>query len=241
MASLSRPPPASAALWGGWYANIMSMSTFDTPAEQEAFLRQNPLVQVLVNVEATTTMEQIWSVVRSIDEESVMKLNSPLLDDLRKATADRTKPPRLSSIVCLTRSALATSFCLDRGARTYTLHEEELRFASEFGLKDIVVVLLDRGSSVHAWDDYPLRWAALGGYTDLCRLLLDRGADIHARVDCALRWAAEAGHKDVVALLLDRGADIHAYSDGALRDATHRGHKEVCELLLSHGAIHVPL
>ncbi len=232
------PPPPSAALWGGWYANIMEMSTFDTPAEQETFLRQDPLVHVLAKVEATTTMEQIWSVVRSIDEESVMKLNSTLLDDLRKASADRTKPPRLSSIVYLTHSCPATSFCLDRGAGTHTLHEEELRYASRYGLTDIVVLLLDRGSDIHVWEDYPLRWAALGGYTNLCQLLLDRGADIHARYDYALCWAAEAGHKEVVALLLDRGADIHAYSDGALRDATRNGHKEVCELLVSRGAVY---
>lgn len=217
------------------------MSTFDTPAEQDAFLRQDPLVQVLAKVEATTTMEEIWSMVQSIDEESVMKLNSPLLDDLRKASADRTKPPRLSSVVYLTHSVQATSFCLHRGAGTHRLHEEELRYASRCGLNDIVVLLLDRGCSVHVWDDYPLRWAALGGYTNLCRLLLDRGADIHAKDDRALRWAAEAGHKDVVALLLDRGADVHANLDGAFRDAKRNGHKEVCELLLSHGAIHVPL
>lgn len=224
---MSSPP--SAALWGGWYANILDMSTFSTPAEQDVFLREHPLVQVLSKVEQTTTMEELWSVVRDIDEQSVMQLNSPLLDDLRKVALNYGKdPPSLGFMIHLAGSIHLVLFFLGRCSDPRAYQDGALRMAASKGCKDICTLLLDRGADVHAVDDYSLRYAALYGHKDVCALLLDRGADVHAWDDSPLRWAASSGHKDVCELLLNRGAS-HA---DAVRYAATCGHKDVVDLLL---------
>lgn len=235
---MSRPslPPPSAALWGGWYANILDMSTFSTPQEQEVFLCENPLVQVLARIEQTTTMGELWPVVRAIDEQSVMQLNSPLLDDLRKVAREYIDNYglNLGFVIDLTGSVYVASFCLDRGADYRTHHNGALRVAASNGYKDICTLLLDRGADVHAVDDYALRYAALNGHKDVCALLLRHGADPRAIEDYALRYAAWKGHKDICALLLDHGANVHAADNEALRVSTWNGHEETTALLQNY-------
>lgn len=231
MASPS-PPPPSAALWGGWYANVFEMSTFDTPSEQEVFLRENALVQALARVEETTNIADMCAAVRRIPEETVMQLNSPLLDNLRNVSQGWT----LLKAVKYTGSASAVSFCLDRGADIHADNDSALRWAGYLNLKDVCELLLDRGANVHAMDDAALFWAASKGNTEVVRVLLEHGADVHSRQDEALRYAASAGHKDVCKLLLDSGADIHARSDEAVRRARGEGHEDVVALLESRGA-----
>ncbi len=226
MASPSRPSPS---LWDGWYANVLDMSRFDSPAEQEAFLRDHPLVQVLSKVEQTAIMDTLWSEVRAVDEQSVMQLNSPLLDDLRKVALNYGKdPPSLSFVIELTGSIHLVLFCLGRASDPLTYQDGALRVAASKGHKDICTLLLDRGADVNAVDDYSLRYAALYGHKDVCALLLDRGANVRAWDDSPLRWAASCGHKDVCELLLNRGA---SHTD-AVRYAATNGHKEVVDLLL---------
>ena len=207
------------------------MSRFDSPAEQDAFLRDHPLVQVLSKVEQTATMDELWLAVRAVGEQSVMQLNSPLLDDLRKVTSVKMIEnvlPRLSFVIELTGSIHLVSFCLDRAADPRRYQDGALRVAASKGHKDICTLLLDRGADVHAVDDYSLRYAALYGHKDVCALLLDRGANVRAWDDSPLRWAASCGHKDVCELLLNRGAS-HA---DAVRYAATNGCKEVVDLLL---------
>lgn len=230
------PRPPSAALWGGWYTNILEMSTFSTPAEQDAFLRDHALVQVLARIEQTTTMDELWPVVCSIDEQSVMQLNSPLLDDLRKVAPEyiQNYDLNLGFVIDLTGSIHVVSFCLDRGADPRTHYNGALRVAASNGYKDICALLLDRGADVNAVDDYALRYAACHGHKDVCTLLLDRGANPRAVDSYALRYAAWKGHNGICALLLDRGADVHAADNEALRVSTWNGHKEVVALLQSY-------
>ncbi len=249
---MASPPPPSTALWGGWYANILEMSAFDTAAEQDAFLRENTLVRILARVEQTTTLDELWSVVRGIDEQTVMQLNSPLLDDLRKVSNPPVDPctfpakevaasdvqgPDLEELVKSTNdvSLETVSFCLDRDIASPVL-AGALYWAAMHGRKDLCTLLLGRGVDISSFDDYPLRWSAYIGRKDICELLLDAGVDVHGESDAALRWASEAGHKDVVALLLDRGANVNSNDGYSLRGAAYFGHRAICELLLDRGA-----
>lgn len=232
VSAMSSPLTPSAALWGGWYANVFEMSTFDTPSEQDTFLRENALVHALVRVEETTNIADMCAVVWRIPEQTVMQLNSPLLDNLRKVSQDWT----LLKVVRDTGSASAVSFCLDRGADVHANDDSALRWAAHLNDKDVCELLLDRGANVHAMDDAALFWAAAKGHTAVVQLLLQHGANIHSRQDEALRYAASGGHKDLCELLLDHGADIHARSDEAVRWARREGHKDVVALLESRGA-----
>ncbi len=239
-ASPSSSPP-SAALWGGWYANILDMSTFDTPAEQETFLRDNALVQVLASIEKAATLREMWLLIPTIPERVVMQLNSPLLDHLRKVYTECALCDADPYHVALYRAAVlgykdVCEFLLDGGADIHSDEDSALCYAATKGHKDVCALLFDRGAHVHAIDNSPLRHAAMNGHKDVCALLLDSGADIHALSDCALRWAAREGHTGVVELLLDRGADIHAQNDAALKLAKAEGHKDVCALLIARGA-----
>lgn len=253
MAKPSFPPP-SVALWGGWYANILELSTFDTPEEQQTFLREHALVQALASVEETKNMTDLWTAVRRIPEQTVMQLNSPLLDDLRKVS----NAPLLGRCFCSTEryAALAAhghdlaelirwnkdasletvSFCLDRDGAVPSV-TNALYWAAMNGRKDICGLLLrNHGLDIRLFDDYPLRWSAATGRKDICELLLDAGVDPRGDDDAALRWAAENGHKDVCVLLLDRGANVNALDGHPLRGAAYWGSRDLCELLLDRGA-----
>ena len=239
-ASPSSSPP-SAALWGGWYANVLDMSTFDTPAEQETFLRDNALVQVLASVEKAATLRDMWLVILTIPERVVMQLNSPLLDHLRKVYTECALCDADPYHAALYRAALlgyknVCEFLLDCGADIHSGEDLALCYAASKGHKDLCALLLDRGAYIDAFHNFPLRYAAGHGHKDVCALLLDSGADIHAMNDCALRWAACEGHARVVELLLDRGADIHAQNDAAVNAAKTERHKDVCDLLIVRGA-----
>ncbi len=246
------PPPPSVALWGGWYANILELSTFDTPEDQQTFLRENALVQTLASVEETKNMTDLWTAVRRIPEQTVMQLNSPLLDDLRKGsvtppldrvfysieryTALVAQGPDLALLIRFNKavSLETVSFCLDR--TDDPVLTDSLYWAAMHGRKDICELLLKHGLDIRSFDSYPLRWSAALGRKDICELLLDAGVDVRGDNDAAIRWAAENGHKDVCVLLLDRGANVNAQDGYPLRGAAYWGDRDLCELLLDRGA-----
>lgn len=234
MAQSLQPP--SASLWGGWYANILELSSFDTPEERDLFFRTNSLVQVLSRVEETTSMPELWSVVGEIDEKSVMQLNSPLLDALRNVRfAKSWTNPNLSTIVSVSKSIDAVSFCLKRGAGRNADFDDALRGAACIGNKDICILMFELGATCVTAAS-ALCYAAGQGHKDIVQLLLDRGMDVHDCDDLALHVAACSGHRGICALLLDHGASLTTGRDAVLRVAAIQGHKDVVTLLLDRGA-----
>jgi ankyrin repeat protein len=121
-----------------------------------------------------------------------------------------------------------------------------MHYASSYGHKNIIEILLDSGANIHAYDAKkatPLHSAASGGYSDITRLLLDRGAVIDEKDEHG--WtpfykAAHNGHVSVARELLESGADINAQeSKGrtALHIAALHNKKDIVSLLLAADAI----
>jgi ankyrin repeat protein len=120
-----------------------------------------------------------------------------------------------------------------------------LYYASRFGLRKIVKLLLDRGADVNVQGgDYgnALQAAAFIGHKEMVELLVSKGADVNLQgghYGNTLQAAACRGHKETVELLVSKGADVNLQGGvygNALCAAADRGHKEIVELLISKGA-----
>ena len=87
-----------------------------------------------------------------------------------------------------------------------------------------------------------LLYASIYGYKNIVEILLKNGADINIQdVNgwTALIFASNHGHKDIVEILLKNGADVNKKifnGETALMSASNKGYKEIVELLLKHGA-----
>ncbi len=122
-----------------------------------------------------------------------------------------------------------------------------LHFASYYGYKEAVDLLIDRGADINAKDYHG--WTALHkasslGYKDIVELLIEKGININTRNvlgSTALHIASyHNGYKDIVELLIDRESEINAKNnDGntALHNASIKKNKKIVKLLKKHGAI----
>ncbi len=76
--------------------------------------------------------------------------------------------------------------------------------------KECYRAFTSKWSRFHANYDYAFRWASEFGHKDVVKLLIQHGANIHANNDYAFRVASRKGHRNVVELLIENGANIHA-------------------------------
>lgn len=88
-----------------------------------------------------------------------------------------------------------------------------LIFASRYGFKDIVSLLIDKGVDINLKsiinNTTVLMHASIGGHLDIVKMLLDAGANINEKDkygNTALTWSLSNGHNDVVELLKKHGA-----------------------------------
>ncbi|KAJ1467198.1 ankyrin repeat-containing domain protein [Baffinella frigidus] len=129
-----------------------------------------------------------------------------------------------------------------------------LHIAVQFGMFDMVELLIERGASVSTKSlrgETMLNVACLGGvgpaYNKIIAMLLLHGADVHQR-GClrrtALHTAVLASSSKAVALMLAHGADIedvdymghNALHCAAWRDTSSLGvRKKIARMLLEHG------
>ncbi|KAL2136124.1 hypothetical protein VTI74DRAFT_5347 [Chaetomium olivicolor] len=126
----------------------------------------------------------------------------------------------------------------------------DLMVASQFGLCDLVRMLLDNQAVVNAQDSEgwaALHWAVWEGRgarldTAAVEQLLAAGAAINVQDNkglTALRWAAVDGQESVAHVLLEAGAPIDIMDRGGLTPlmlAVENGHTGIVELLLDCGA-----
>ncbi|CAN9423003.1 unnamed protein product [Alternaria alternata] len=125
-----------------------------------------------------------------------------------------------------------------------------LYWASQYGYKEIVGLLIDKGADVNAQGGRygnALQAASISGHKEIVVLLLDKGVDVDAKGGehgTAVQAASLNGHKEIVALLLDKGVDVDGVDvdakgglcNTALQAASRNGHKEIVALLLEKGA-----
>ena len=120
-----------------------------------------------------------------------------------------------------------------------------LHVVAEFGLVELLGLLLDRGLNIEARDSYhntPLHDAAIFGQTDALNLLLDYGAKIDANNfddNTPLYLAVSNSHDQSVSTLLKRGANVNELcidNWSPLHKAADIGHIPIAQALLDHGA-----
>lgn len=120
-----------------------------------------------------------------------------------------------------------------------------LMFASRYGHKDIVELLLERGTVIDEKNNRgstPLMIASAYGHKDVVKLLLYNKAAVDERNSggsTALMYASMNGHKNIVKLLLynKAGVDKKNYGGSAsIMLAADNGHKDIVELLLCNKA-----
>jgi ankyrin repeat protein len=126
-----------------------------------------------------------------------------------------------------------------------------LGFASHFGQKDAVQVLLDCGADVNATSHSKVSFipsntalhAAIAGNKsrDVVEVLIKNGADVNA-VDSnehtPIQAAAFEGNLEIAKLLIEHGADLSRKEGfgSALSIATKHDHHDFIKLLRQHGA-----
>jgi hypothetical protein len=139
------------------------------------------------------------------------------------------------------------AFFIKAGANVNKVDETRctlLNWATFWGHKDIVELLLNAGADVNTQDENgetPLMFAVHKG-KDMVENLINAGADVNKADNAGqvpLCRAALAGYKDIVELLLNAGADVNTQTENGetpLQWAVYKGHKDIVELLLNAGA-----
>lgn len=127
-----------------------------------------------------------------------------------------------------------------------------LGFASHYGQKETVQVLLEFGADVNALShskiafipsNTALHAAIAGGSSrELVEFLIAKGADVNALDSlehAPLQSSAFEGKIDIAILLIENGADIsrNTGQGSAMSIAKKREHHEFAELLRQHGAL----
>lgn len=114
-------------------------------------------------------------------------------------------------------SRLLLAYGADVNATFRVIKWTPLHFATNYGFKDMVELLLDRGADVNARDDRnrtALQFASFRNNTNstaIVKLLLDRGADVNAVAinnSTALDFALMGQNLQSMRLLIDRRANI---------------------------------
>ena len=123
-----------------------------------------------------------------------------------------------------------------------------LIWASRYGKKDIVELLIAKGADVHAAPEDgggALHFAASYGHTDVCETLIRSGAKIDQPElfgRTALSFAIIGDQAETAKLLISRGANVNlrdksgTFPDTPLSLAAWKGQKETVKLLLEKGA-----
>ena len=120
-----------------------------------------------------------------------------------------------------------------------------LHVVAEFGLVELLDLLLDRGLDVNAEDSHyntALHDASIYGQSDALKLLLDRGAEVNAKNierNTPLYLAVSFSREEVLPELLKQGADVDRLCKddwSPLHKAADNGHVAIAQMLLDHGA-----
>ena len=137
------------------------------------------------------------------------------------------------------RSLRKLEYTPDRNGLAYTYE-----VASQFGLEDLVHVLLDRRTEPYPNLDSSLVYASYGGHLNIARLLLQNGAAIDGTIQIgsgeisALESACEGGCLAMVEFLIENGADIHGRNTSYIPPiyaAVASDSPEIIDMLVKNG------
>jgi len=134
----------------------------------------------------------------------------------------------------------------DVNAKDDLYGDTPLLWATGFGHKEVIKMLIDKGANVNSkaeggWT--PLHYATGGNDQEIVKLLIAKGADLNSKNAkdqiTPLHWAAWRGHKEVAELLIIKGAAINTKNKSGgtpLHNAAWKGHKKIIDLLIRKGA-----
>lgn len=120
-----------------------------------------------------------------------------------------------------------------------------LHYASYFGQKDIVAVLIEQGAYVKGRDNSgwtSLHRAASAGHSEVIRFLVANGADVNSfsgGQDTPLSMAILGNFAKAVKTIIDCGGDVNVRllnRETPLHHAAEFGNLEIIAALISHGA-----
>jgi hypothetical protein len=115
-------------------------------------------------------------------------------------------------------------------------------WASEFGHKTAVQMLVDVGADVNAQGGQygnALQAASEGSHEKTLQMLVDMGADVNAQGGCygnALQAASARGHEKIVQMLVGLGVDVNTQEGqygNAIYAASENGHEKAVQMLVS--------
>ena len=133
----------------------------------------------------------------------------------------------------------------DPWASHYRRKRTALHVVAEFGLVELLGLLLDHGFDIEAKDSYhntPLHDTTIYGQGDALNLLLDYGAEIDANNfdgNTPLYLAVSYSYDHLTSTLLKRGANVDEPcidNWSPLHKAADNGHVPIAQALLDHGA-----
>ena len=120
-----------------------------------------------------------------------------------------------------------------------------LHVVAEFGLVELLGLLLDRGLYVDARDRFQntaLHDATIYGQSDALKLLLEREAEVNVKNldhNTPLYLAVSFSREQLLPMLLEQGATVNDYCKdewSPLHKAADNGHIAIARTLLNHGA-----
>ncbi|CDK31041.1 ankyrin repeat domain-containing protein [Candidatus Babela massiliensis] len=116
------------------------------------------------------------------------------------------------------------------------ISEEDLKLAVRLIIAGADVNFTDRcGFTV-------LTWASGYGYKEIVAILIKLGANVNGTNKCektALTWASSNGHKEILELLIKAGADVNIpdqFGYTALMHACQKGCRDIVEILIEKDA-----
>lgn len=248
--------------WGGWYEGVATMSSQESKESLDKFLGQHPLVQILQRIEQTTTINELWKCLKSLNPNDVDQLNSPLLDALvamipREVESYDDWSYRFPSSITTLQFCLARNYRVKKRALFVAaeqqdpslckfilelnldqinkpgVKEEALEHACRKGSKEVIELLLGHETKLYHYD---LCLAAKRGDVEIFEFLLGKRTLDENDLYALLIIACNFGQIQIVTFLLDGYPETHAHKNERLENALIYKNLLTAEVLLDRGA-----
>lgn len=203
--------------WSGYYEAVKELLENDEkitekiPAVLESLRDEDPVFSHIINLENATSVGEVKTILKKISEQDQNKLNSPLLDSLKKFSINEAIE---NGEIDFLKFYLSKNIKFRNIKKSFITAVEKAENKSKY-FEVVKLLLLVDNSNVNLEP-----WQQLINYQN----------------GKALRTAAERGYFDTAELLLKHGAQIRDANYDAIEDAIFGQHKDIVDLFIKHGA-----
>ena len=130
----------------------------------------------------------------------------------------------------------------DMSARVEGSWVTPIAVAAQYGLRDIVDLLIDKGAVVDEKNRVLVRMAVANGLERLFKIVSEKGADLNVATNTGgsmLHFAGEGGSPEIIKILLDKGFKLDEadrYGWTPLHYAAYNARRDAVAFLLDRGA-----